>query len=403
MRALSLGVATAVIILIAASGAAQAGDALPGSRFAVTERTLYLSPLTGSAAGQADVLLLDEDAPPAQGRVDFIAPGVDVLGVVQTPAAQSWYSDFGWDKALEVVEDAHATLYFMANAQGLAVFTVRLYDVAPNGEATLIAVDEQQFVTALSPDAVHFFLTTAGLRLSQGHVLRLEVAAQTANVAVLLQYGGSTPSALERLQTRWLDSDGDGLPDSDEEALGSNPLNPNDPPLEDARDSDGDGIADATERTLCTDPDDPDTDGDGFGDGIEVHAGTDPCSAASRPYDVNHNGLPDNFETNHYNLTTVHPTTGPCVPGPACVDPLADPDGDGCNNLCEAMHGTDPHVADTDGDGVSDGDEVAAGSDPSSPRSVIVGGPRGVPEPVAAAAAFAVGTTLVLLPLIRRP
>lgn len=385
-------------------GAVQAGNDLPGNRFTVTERTLFLSSLTGRAGGQSGVLLLDDVAPTVESRLNFVAPGVDVLGVVTTPSTQSWYSDFGWDKSLEVVEDSHATLYFTANAQGLAVFTVRLYDVSPTGESTLIDVDEQQFVTALSPNAVEFFLTTAGLRVSQDHVLRLEVAAQTANVAVSLQYGGSTPSALERLQTRWLDSDGDGMPDSDEEALGHNPLNPNDPPLEDARDSDGDGIADAVERTICTDPDDRDTDDDSFGDGIEVHAGSDPCDAASKPYDVNQNGLPDNFETNYFsNVTQVEPASTPCTPGPTCVDPFADPDGDGCNNLCEAMHGTDPHDHDSDNDGVSDGDEVDAGTDPASSLSVFAGGPRGIPEPVAAAAAFAIGTTLVLLPLIRRP
>jgi hypothetical protein len=91
------------------------------------------------------------------------------------------------------------------------------------------------------------------------------------------------------------------------------------------------------------------------------------------------------------------------MPGPTCIDPLADPDGDGCNNLCEAMHGTDPHDADSDNDGALDGDEVRAGSDPASSLSIIAGGPRGIPEPVAAAAAFAIGTTLVLLPLTRRP
>ena len=63
------------------------------------------------------------------------------------------------------------------------------------------------------------------------------------------------------------DSDGDGLPDSREDELGTDP---NDP------DSDDDGLSDGDEDRLGTDPLDPDTDGDGILDGDEVVLGTDP-------------------------------------------------------------------------------------------------------------------------------
>lgn len=46
-----------------------------------------------------------------------------------------------------------------------------------------------------------------------------------------------------------------------------------------------------------------------------------------------------------------------------------DPDGDGCNNRCEYLHGTDPTKKDSDGDGASDGDEVKAGTDATNPAS----------------------------------
>ena len=56
------------------------------------------------------------------------------------------------------------------------------------------------------------------------------------------------------------DYDGDGLPDIDEERLGTDPLDP---------DTDGDGLSDGDEVAVGTDPLDPDTDGDGIPDGTD--------------------------------------------------------------------------------------------------------------------------------------
>ncbi len=58
------------------------------------------------------------------------------------------------------------------------------------------------------------------------------------------------------------DSDGDGIPDGDEIAAGTDPDNP---------DSDGDGLTDGDEIKNGTDPHDPDTDDDGYNDGVEVN------------------------------------------------------------------------------------------------------------------------------------
>src|SRR5690606_14407095 len=59
-----------------------------------------------------------------------------------------------------------------------------------------------------------------------------------------------------------IDSDGDGLLDSEEAELGTDPFNP---------DTDGDGLSDGEEvRTYKTDPLNPDTDYDGLKDGAEV-------------------------------------------------------------------------------------------------------------------------------------
>ncbi|HOZ56208.1 MAG: hypothetical protein BWY51_00863 [Parcubacteria group bacterium ADurb.Bin316] len=65
-----------------------------------------------------------------------------------------------------------------------------------------------------------------------------------------------------------IDSDQDGLTDSEEASLGTDPLNP---------DTDGDGLFDREEvRVFKTDPLNPDTDGDGFKDGEEVRAKMNP-------------------------------------------------------------------------------------------------------------------------------
>jgi nucleoside-specific outer membrane channel protein Tsx len=56
------------------------------------------------------------------------------------------------------------------------------------------------------------------------------------------------------------DTDGDGLTDSQEEELGTDPENP---------DTDGDGLTDGEEVELGTDPLNPDTDGDGIPDGSD--------------------------------------------------------------------------------------------------------------------------------------
>jgi hypothetical protein len=65
-----------------------------------------------------------------------------------------------------------------------------------------------------------------------------------------------------------VDSDGDGLLDSEEDAIGTDPLDP---------DTDDDGLTDGDEVNVYgTDPLDADTDGDGLPDGLEVEHGFDP-------------------------------------------------------------------------------------------------------------------------------
>ena len=69
-----------------------------------------------------------------------------------------------------------------------------------------------------------------------------------------------------------IDGDGDGLTDSEEALLGTDPNNP---------DTDGDGITDAEEINQGTNPNSEDTDGDGISDDEEVANGTDPTDDGS--------------------------------------------------------------------------------------------------------------------------
>jgi len=134
------------------------------------------------------------------------------------------------------------------------------------------------------------------------------------------------------------DSDGDGLTNSEEAQIGTDPLNP---------DTDGDGLGDGEEvKTYATNPLVPDTDSDGLGDGEEVHQRrTDPLNP-----DTDADQLIDGDEITR--------NTDPLNP---------DTDADLLNDGDEVGRGTDPLNPDTDGDGLNDGTEVSIGTDPLKP------------------------------------
>ena len=156
--------------------------------------------------------------------------------------------------------------------------------------------------------------------------------------------GDGLPSTLEdELGTDPLDadSDGDGLGDGDEvNDHGTDPLNP---------DTDDDGLDDGDELgEHGTDPLDPDSDDDGLGDGEEVHDhGTDPLGG-----DTDGDGLGDGDEVQGHGTDPLDP----------------DSDDDGLVDGAEVHdHGTDPLDPDTDDGGVADGVEWVAGTDPLDP------------------------------------
>ena len=168
------------------------------------------------------------------------------------------------------------------------------------------------------------------------------------------------------------DSDGDGLSDALEEAIGSNP---ND------ADSDDDGIPDGLEPNPAADSDgdgvlnvlDPDSDNDGLFDGTEAGYG---CAGPGTDASANHcvpdadggatttspinpdtdgGGVSDGSEDTNLNGKI---DAGELDPNNPSDDTTAvDSDGDGLSDKLEAELGTNPNDADSDDDGVPDGQE----------------------------------------------
>ncbi len=156
-----------------------------------------------------------------------------------------------------------------------------------------------------------------------------------------------------------LDFDCDGLTDSEEAAIGTDPR---------SWDTDLDGLTDAEELAMGTDPNASDTDGDMVPDGLELDQGTDPLRQ-----DSDGDGISDGDEMGFVSGNLVDTWRWATDPTMADTDgdglsdgegynnnPLhVDPDGDGLTDDREAAHGLDPDSIDSDGDGVSDLEEAS--------------------------------------------
>ena len=180
------------------------------------------------------------------------------------------------------------------------------------------------------------------------------------------------------------DSDGDLLPDGWEwhNYPATHPTNA----LDAAFDTDLDGLANSNEYALGTNPNVPDTDGDEMPDGWEAQyiPVLSPTNAADKTEDPDFDNLQNFDEFGAGTDPTEVDTDGDNMPDgwewgyPNAVNPTnpadrnLDFEPDNLSNYDEFVWGTNPENSDTDGDGVSDGDEVAAGTDPLDPNSFPV-------------------------------
>ncbi len=147
------------------------------------------------------------------------------------------------------------------------------------------------------------------------------------------------------------DDDGDGLNNSDEARLGTDPDND---------DTDGDGLTDGKEVNLHkTDPLNPDTDMDKLTDDVEINT-LYPESVVDWDGDgeLDYRTDPTNPDSDGGGtIDGVEVETG-SKPLDPIDDEFIDTDGDGLSDAEEVLWGTNVTDPDTDGDKLSDGDEV---------------------------------------------
>lgn len=174
------------------------------------------------------------------------------------------------------------------------------------------------------------------------------------------------------------DSDGDGLTNTEEASLGTDPL---------VADTDADRLLDGDEvKTYKTNPILPDTDNDALPDGVEVlERKTDPLNP-----DTDADLLKDGAE--------ITSNTNPLV---------ADTDQDGLGDGAEASLGTNPLQQDTDKDRLMDGQEnqtCPRPLDPDSDKDGLVDGndldPCNAANPALTTTAIAGGPTQTPLPTL---
>lgn len=139
-----------------------------------------------------------------------------------------------------------------------------------SGVVEVIAADGAKLQTiGLSDAGVGTLSRPAGLAFMQNG----DLLVANLNTSKLLRFGDGSP-----LPACAGDTDCDGMADAWETAYGLDPLSAQDA----LADKDGDGLPNLQEFALGTDPTKADTDGDGVPDGEEVANGTDPLTPPNR-------------------------------------------------------------------------------------------------------------------------
>ena len=227
---------------------------IPNTEIDAATGSALLEVAAGAPSAQASVFFLQErpvasgavivrvyDCPPGMGRDDLVG---DIC-----------QASVGFDLALSTPDGGLlglADAKFAGNVATWSDLTAGDYFV----EETVIPVG---FTDAYAPNTATSDSNPAAYLVSVG--------AETVDLAIYnLRPDDTGPPT---------DSDNDGLIDSAEPQVGTDPNNP---------DTDDDGRADGDEvgpRRVVTDPLDPDSDDDGVDDGDEIGAGTDPNDPAS--------------------------------------------------------------------------------------------------------------------------
>ncbi|MFA5413148.1 MAG: thrombospondin type 3 repeat-containing protein [Patescibacteria group bacterium] len=139
------------------------------------------------------------------------------------------------------------------------------------------------------------------------------------------------------------DDDNDGLTDTKEQEIGTNPLD---------SDTDDDGILDGQDNCpKASNQNQADKDKDGVGDACDSVDN----SVAPAPADTDHDGVPDSRDNCKTTANASQADNDKDGSGDACD---ADDDNDGLSDVDEAKKGTDPKNPDTDQDGAKDGDDA---------------------------------------------
>jgi hypothetical protein len=274
---------------------------------------LFLTPALAQPFEQCTISILNRTArvrPDGSWRINNVPAGFGLVRARMTCVAGGMTRS--GQSAFFTIEENAVTGFDRIVLGALEPVPERLEITAPAGRLTSELRSMQLSVAAVFADGSRRNATAAAAGTSY-RVSNPAVAAVSAGGLVTARLSGTVlvsamnEGALGVLRLEVVlaaDSDGDGIPDDLEIALGLDPNNPIDA-LEDFdgdgltnreevalgtairnADSDGDGIPDGEEVVpgadgFVTNPLLADTDGDGIRDGLEIATGTDPTDPAS--------------------------------------------------------------------------------------------------------------------------
>lgn len=203
------------------------------------EDTLYLTdqagasgtPATGTqvmqdAIGSRAASITFSSAGQATGSLPVVGPAV----AGTTATSQAWTWNGAWNESKALTSDVSVDLWLSGPAPSSATLSLTLLDVAPDGQARILAATEAAItIQGAAAAQQSFLLPVSSVAMMENHTLQLRLSTEGIATAIQLDYGdGASPSAIS-FSHEPLDSDGDGLTDSQEMRLGSNPLDPGDP------------------------------------------------------------------------------------------------------------------------------------------------------------------------------